>query len=214
MKKEFIFDLGRVLVTFDVDQMLNTITQDETCKSSLKQFYFGSLWNDYDRGDYSLEQMIDMGIQKFPFDIQSVITWVHSLPRFISCQLLIRRILNTWVKHLCLIPSTFRLLKFLHNQGHRIFILSNLPKQAFDYLYEQEEIKPWLEHGVYSYQERINKPDLRLYQILLDKYSIQVNNAIFIDDRKENVDAAKKLGLETIQCLDTNQLENKVRELL
>ena len=197
MNKEFIFDLGRVLVTFDVDQMLNTITQDETCKSSLKQFYFGSLWNDYDRGDYSLEQMIDMGIRKFPQHQQEI-----------------ELLMNTWVKHLCLIPSTFRLLKSLHNQGHRIFILSNLPKQAFDYLYEQEEIKPWLEHGVYSYQERINKPDLRLYQILLDKYSIQANNAIFIDDRKENVDAAKKLGLETIQCLDTNQLENKVRELL
>ena len=197
MKKEFIFDLGRVLVTFDVDQMLNTITQDETCKSSLKQFYFGSLWNDYDRGDYSLEQMIDMGIRKFPQHQQEI-----------------ELLMNTWVKHLCLIPSTFQLLKSLHNQGHRIFILSNLPKQAFDYLYEQEEIKPWLEHGVYSYQERINKPDLRLYQILLDKYSIQANNAIFIDDRKENVDAAKKLGLETIQCLDTNKLENKVRELL
>ena len=197
MKKEFIFDLGRVLVTFDVDQMLNTITQDETCKSSLKQFYFGSLWNDYDRGDYSLEQMIDMGIRKFPQHQQEI-----------------ELLMNTWVKHLCLIPSTFQLLKSLHNQGHRIFILSNLPKQAFDYLYEQEEIKPWLERGVYSYQERINKPDLRLYQILLDKYSIQANNAIFIDDRKENVDAAKKLGLETIQCLDTNQLENKVRELL
>ena len=49
----------------------------------------------------------------------------------------------------------------------------------------------------------INKPDPRIYQALLDKYQLQAEECVFIDDRLENVQAAFALGFAGIQMKET-----------
>lgn len=43
------------------------------------------------------------------------------------------------------------------------------------------------------------KPNADFYQYLLDKYKINSNELLFIDDNQENVDSAKKMGISTIK---------------
>ena len=53
--------------------------------------------------------------------------------------------------------------------------------------------------GVASCEVHINKPDPRIYQALLDKYSLRASECVFIDDNLANVQAAFALGFAGIQ---------------
>ena len=48
--------------------------------------------------------------------------------------------------------------------------------------------------GVASCEVKVNKPDPRIYQTLLDKYHLRADESIFIDDRAENLLPASALG--------------------
>lgn len=48
--------------------------------------------------------------------------------------------------------------------------------------------------GVASCEVKVNKPDPRIYQALLDKYRLRADECIFIDDRAENLLPASALG--------------------
>ncbi len=56
----------------------------------------------------------------------------------------------------------------------------------------------------------IAKPDLRFYQHILDKEKMTEEKTIFIDDTKENVIAAKRIGIQSIRFVDSYSLKNKL----
>ena len=51
---------------------------------------------------------------------------------------------------------------------------------------------------IYSYKEKCIKPEEKIYKTLLTRYNIKPENAIFFDDRPENVEAAKMLGIQGV----------------
>ena len=66
------------------------------------------------------------------------------------------------------------------------------------YLKSKEELAfiEEFDGGIFSYQEKCVKPDRKIYERLLERYSILPERALFFDDREENVNAAKRLGIQ------------------
>jgi putative hydrolase of the HAD superfamily len=61
---------------------------------------------------------------------------------------------------------------------------------------------PWLgqfTHHTFSHRLRIAKPDERIYRHAIAAIAVSPQEALFIDDRIENVDAARALGIHAIQ---------------
>ena len=54
-----------------------------------------------------------------------------------------------------------------------------------------------------SCEVHINKPDPRIYQALLDKYSLRASECVFIDDNLANVQTAFALGFAGIQMKES-----------
>ena len=50
---------------------------------------------------------------------------------------------------------------------------------------------------VVSGEEHLLKPDIRIYQTLLDRYHLRAGECLFIDDSPANIEGAKKAGLAT-----------------
>ena len=46
------------------------------------------------------------------------------------------------------------------------------------------------------------KPDAGIYQCLFDKYILNPKECVFIDDRPENIEGGRKLGMEGIVFTD------------
>lgn len=60
-----------------------------------------------------------------------------------------------------------------------------------------------------SGEEKVIKPDPKIYRILLERYNLTAENTLFIDDNSANIETAKQLGFQTIvlmtlKCIVTN----------
>lgn len=62
-----------------------------------------------------------------------------------------------------------------------------------------------------SGDEKLIKPDPRLYHILFDRYNIQPSESIFIDDSFANINSAKELGMTGIHFNSPDQLSNELK---
>ena len=93
-------------------------------------------------------------------------------------------------------------------------MLSNIPKDNYDYFFQTYDLHTYLVGGVYSYQEKLIKPDPEIFKILLNKYNLKANECLFIDDKLENIESAKTLGFHVIHLTNPLDLRNKIEEKL
>ena len=62
-------------------------------------------------------------------------------------------------------------------------------------------------------EEKIGKPDLRIYQILLERYGLKAEECVFIDDRQGNIDAGKQVGIRGILFKNCEQAREEFEQI-
>ena len=87
--------------------------------------------------------------------------------------------------------------KKLKKDGYKIAILSNTISAHEKVCINKGVTEPF-DHIFLSYQVGLRKPDPKFYYYVLDKLGVKPTEALFIDDIKENVEAASNLGIRTI----------------
>ncbi|MYS87507.1 HAD family hydrolase [Embleya scabrispora] len=93
----------------------------------------------------------------------------------------------------------------LADRGVALALLSNAPAEMARHLDEQ----PWarvFRHRVFSADLGLAKPDPRIYHHLCAQLDAQPGELLFVDDRPENLDAARALGIESLLFTDTPTL--------
>jgi putative hydrolase of the HAD superfamily len=69
--------------------------------------------------------------------------------------------------------------------------------------------------NVISYEVGARKPEKEIYEALLDKLEqlgIEPNQAVFVDDKEENLVVAKDLGINTLFSKDGEEIESKLEK--
>ncbi len=92
------------------------------------------------------------------------------------------------------IPATERLIGELKQAGYGLYVLSNMSREFIDFL-RRIPVYAHFDGEVVSCEERVVKPERRIYEILLDRYGLAPEATLFIDDRRANVEAAAELGI-------------------
>lgn len=95
---------------------------------------------------------------------------------------------------------TIPMIQDLKNKGYKVYYLSNWSAWTYDLLQEagKFDFLELMDGGVFSYDVGYMKPDEEIYKILLNKYKINPEEAVFFDDREENIEAANKLGIHGV----------------
>jgi HAD superfamily hydrolase (TIGR01509 family) len=70
------------------------------------------------------------------------------------------------------------------------------------------------EASVFSCAEGMLKPEKEIYELTLKRLGVQPRQALFIDDKQLNTDAADKIGLNTILFKSTGQVRDKLALLV
>ena len=65
--------------------------------------------------------------------------------------------------------------------------------------------------GVYSYREKILKPDRRIYELIVNRYNLTKDETMFFDDKQKNIDAACEFGLKGILFRTIEDIENNLK---
>jgi putative hydrolase of the HAD superfamily len=58
------------------------------------------------------------------------------------------------------------------------------------------------DHHTFSHRLRLIKPDAAIYRHAIEGLQVPAAQTLFVDDREENVDAARAAGLHALQYAD------------
>lgn len=98
------------------------------------------------------------------------------------------------------------LVRLLKDKEMKLAALSNTIEEHAMYLATMG-IYDEFDELIFSYKVGVRKPDPGIFQIAVEKLGIRYNEAIYVDDLQENVDAAKKLGMHGILFTTAEALE-------
>lgn len=197
MIKNIIFDIGNVVLQFKPHEYFSKQFDDEFSEKICTMMMSSQIWKKYDLGVYNLE------------DVKKA--FKEEMPKF---QNEIEQMLSVWVKILEPIDYTLEKMQMLKRRGYKIYLLSNLNEEAYDYIKNRYFIFNFVDGYVVSFKERLAKPNQEIYELLCDRYHLNPNECVFIDDLKENVEAAIAYQMKGIQFLEEEQVERELELIL
>ena len=94
-------------------------------------------------------------------------------------------------------------LEFLQllSKKFRLFLLSNTDAIHIDHFEQREgasfygDFYQCFEKVYFSYEMGMRKPDAEIYTTVINRHELAPKRTLFVDDKKDNTDAAKALGL-------------------
>lgn len=170
MIKNIIFDLGNVIIKGTHSAIIIDFAKNEEERNFIKDKFLKSPeWNLMDLGRITNNEAI-IEIQKRNDE---------------KYKNLIETSLHEWYKSILVNEDIVEIAKKLKSQNYNIYVLSNMAKATYSYLKNIEFFK--LCNGiVISAYEDVKKPDERIFKILLERYNLQPEECLFIDDDDTN----------------------------
>ena len=102
------------------------------------------------------------------------------------------------------------MIRILRECGVRVYGASNQERYRADYLLGQTELKDYFDGFFISSYLGVKKPDLEFFQKVVDIIGAPSSNIIFWDDDKENVEGAKKLGIQSYVYTDFPTFQRQI----
>ncbi|WP_319202758.1 HAD family phosphatase [uncultured Ilyobacter sp.] len=196
MIKNIIFDLGRVLLNFEpLEYTYKKIPDKQRAYKIYQEVFKSNEWIMLDRGVITEEEAIN-----------------RICDRNLENDQLIREVMNNWYEILTPMKDVVEILKKLKLMGYKIYFLSNFHLLAFEKVSKKYDFFRNFEGGIVSYRENQLKPENEIYNTLSDRYDINPSESIFIDDTKENIISAEKLGFKTVLFTSSIDLKEKLLE--
>jgi len=113
------------------------------------------------------------------------------------------------------IDETVALLdSFVKSKEYRLLALTNWPAESWQWAQDTYPFLDWFEGIVVSGYEQVVKPDAEIYHILFDRFQVRPENAVFMDDNLSNVNGAKAVGLNAIHVTSPSQLKSDLFQML
>jgi epoxide hydrolase-like predicted phosphatase len=93
-------------------------------------------------------------------------------------------------------------------------LLTNFPAHVHGFMQRSWIVDGAFDHLIVSADVKMIKPDPRIYQLTLDRVGCQAHEAVFIDDRKNNIEAAEALGIKGIHFINKTKTINALSRVL
>ena len=100
--------------------------------------------------------------------------------------------------------------QLVKDDRYRVYALTNWSAETWDIALELFPFFTWFEGVLVSGQEKMKKPDHRIYHLLLERFNIDPQKAVFFDDSLKNVVAAQEVGIHAFQFLSPEQLKTEL----
>jgi 2-haloacid dehalogenase len=108
------------------------------------------------------------------------------------------------------IDENVKLIKPLKKR-YKLYGLTNWSAETLPIAMERYSFFKDLDGIVVSGDEKIVKPNPEIYEILLDRYNLEAESSLFIDDNADNIETAKKIGFKTVHFTDEVNLEQLLK---
>ncbi len=182
MIKNIIFDLGNVIINYNQKKIINNFTEkEEEIKYIYDEIFHAPEWTLMDLGDITNDEAIEIINKRNEFKYEK----------------LTQEFLHEWYKKQPINRDIVEIAKILKNNGYNLFVLSNMANQTYEY-FKNDEFFSLCTGIVISAHEHVKKPDEKVYRLLLDRYNLNAEECLFIDDDDsgKNYETANKIGIK------------------
>ncbi len=109
-----------------------------------------------------------------------------------------------------LLPGIEALLGDLAGAGVSMHVLSNYPRW-YRLIEDKLQLSRWVEWTFVSCETGVRKPDARAYARACERLAVAPQACVFVDDRADNCEAARALGMDAIVFTDAEALRAALR---
>lgn len=182
--KNYIFDLGNVVLILNWDKALEKYKElnEEEINILRDKVFESEEWLKLDEGVISKPEAIKIMENAVP----------DKLKKYCS------DIMETWTDGLIINNEIVELIKSIKEKGYNTYVLSNAPLDIDKYL-KDKNLNTLFDGIILSAFEKLVKPNKAIYELILDRFDLDPKESVFIDDKLENVQAAKNAGIEAFQ---------------
>ena len=195
--KTVIFDIGNVLVDFCWERFYRSFGFSEGIfKRLAKATVYDEMWNQFDKGVLTEDEMLHGFIQNDPGIEQEIRTAFSDISGIID-----------------VFDYTHDCIHELQKKGYQVLILSNFSEKCYRECGSKMDFVKETNGAVLSYIEKKIKPNDDIYELLIDRYHLVPEECVFLDDKQENVAAAEKFGIHGIVFQGREDALIKMKEL-
>jgi FMN phosphatase YigB (HAD superfamily) len=202
--KNLIFDLGEVIIDIDYRQTIIAFQKLAVVDFSTVVSYSAQnpVFDLYEKGKVST-----------PF-------FFNELRKYLRPGTTDKEIEDAWNAIFQNFPQQkMELLKQLKTR-YNTFALSNINEihvasidKAAKTKFGEATFGNFFHAAYYSNELGLRKPEPEIYALLLEKEGLKAGETFFVDDKKENVEAARTFGIHAYQLTNRDNLHNLLAEL-
>lgn len=195
--RKVVFDVGNVLLRWDPFHLYRRLIPDETRRDWFLRNVCTAAWN--------LEQ--DRG-RPWP---EAVATLVAQHPEW---EREIRAFDERWHETVPeSIAGSVAVLEELKDRGEAVYAITNFSREKWAECLIRFPFLQRFDGAVVSAHEALLKPDPAIYRTLLDRYGLEADGCIFVDDSARNVEAARSVGMQAVHFVEPIDLRSALKAL-
>lgn len=196
MIKNLIFDFGKVLIDYDFSLTANRFFQNsEDGEEFFRIFSEPKFIEKCDLEFEPFDEIIDEAKIQYPQYAEALQLFTVHYADFVTGE----------------IPGMKELLTQLKDEGFKLYGLTNWCSKIRKIM-EIYDIFDLLDGSIISAEEHLIKPDPAIYLRLCEKFHLNPSECLFADDKPENIEGAKKVGMQGIVFVSAEQYEKELRE--
>ena len=195
---KFLFDLGGVFFDWHPDHFYKNVFEN----IEEREFFLAEVCND----QWNVQQDAGRSIAEAELEL---------IPKFPHYE---KEIKMYYKNHRKMIRGVFEesvdILKKLKDKNYECYVLSNWSAETFAGMIDDYTFLKLFDGLLISGEDKLIKPDHAIYQLARDRFNLNPEETVFIDDRRENIEAAKGLDFKTIHLTDPKNIEKEINQFL
>lgn len=183
--KNYVFDLGMVLFDYNPEYMTKLYAPTpEDCVLLESVVFSRRYWGELDKGTLSDSEFKAAVHKELPPRLHAVADAIY----------------DNWVNNLLPIDGMDEIISIIKDKHAKLYLLSNISiyfSEKYSSVPHVNEMLSRFDGLVFSGPIHKVKPNDDIFNYLTEKYSLAANECLFIDDKPDNISAAKRLGFQT-----------------
>ena len=191
---KFLFDLGGVFFDWSPEHFYKNIFSSEREMKYFLNNVCNDEWNIRQDAGYPIIKAEKNLIKKFP-----------KYEKFIKLY---------YLNHRSMIKKVFQesveILDFLKSKNYLCFVLSNWSAETFVGMRDEFPFLNLFDGLLISGEDKLIKPSKEIYELAISRFDLIPEETIFIDDKLENIQMAKKLSMKTIHLVSPKEIKKEI----
>ena len=195
---KFLFDLGGVFFDWDPNHFYKNVFEN----IEEREFFLAEVCND----QWNFQQDAGRTIAQAELEL---------IPKFPHYE---KEIKMYYKNHRKMIRGVFEesidILKKLKDKNYECYVLSNWSAETFAGMTDDYPFLKLFDGLLISGEDKLMKPDSAIYELAKNRFNLNPKETVFIDDKRENIKAAKGLDFKTIHLTDPKNIEKEINQFL